>query len=211
MLVIGVTGSLGAGKSKVAQAVAECAGAPLYDADAVVHDLYRPGGVAVAAVLERFPETADEEGGVDRQRLSACLRDDDKAFFDLEAIVHPLVAQERKVFLAVHQAAGTWAAVLDVPLLLEGSESGKGGADILLVVDAKESVRRQRLHQRSGMSDEKFDLLSKRQMSVVEKRGRADYVIENEGDWTRLRARLDALVSAWARQAGVKPLQREET
>ena len=209
MLTVGVTGSLGAGKSRVAQAVAESAGAPLYDADAVVHRLYRPGGAAVAAVLERFPGVADAGGGIDRQRLSACLRGDATAFADLEAIVHPLAAREREAFLAAQRAAGAWAAVLDIPLLLEGSQGGKGGVDVLLVVDARESTRRRRLRRRSGMDDAKFDLLAARQMPVAEKRRRADFVIENDDGWPRLRARLDALVAGWARRAGAPPPRRE--
>ena len=210
MLIIGVTGSLGAGKSRVAQAVAESAGAPLYDADAVVHALYAPGGAAAAAVLARFPAAADAEGGVDRRRLGACLRADGRAFADLEAIVHPLVARERAAFLAAQRAAGARAAVLDIPLLLEGSESGKGGVDILVVVDAGEAVRRRRLRRRSGMDDDRFDLLAARQMPVAEKRRRADFVIQNDGDWARTRARLDALAAGWARRAGAPQPPREE-
>ena len=210
MLLVGVTGSLGAGKSRVAQAIAARAPAPLYDADVVVHSLYRPGGAAVAAVLERFPTAAGAQGGVDRRRLSVCLQEDSAAFADLEAIVHPLVAREREAFLAAQRAAGAWLAVLDVPLLLEGGTSGKGGVDVLLVVDADESARRGRLRRRSGMSDAKFDLLSQRQIPVAEKRRRADVVLENDGDWMDLQARLDVLLADWARQAGVEPPRRQE-
>ena len=211
MLTVGVTGSLGAGKSRVAQAVAESAAAPLYDADAAVHRLYRPGGAAAAAVLERFPAAADAKGGVDRQRLGACLHGDAQAFADLEAIVHPLVVREREAFLAAQRRARAWAAVLDIPLLLEGSRQGKGGVDVLLVVDARESTRRRRLRLRSGMDEARFDLLAARQMPVAEKRRRADHVIENDGDWTPLRARLDALVADWARRAGAQLPRREAT
>ena len=199
MLIIGVTGSLGAGKSTVAHAIAASAGVEVFDADAAVHGFYRPGGAAVAAVLERFPEAADAAGGVDRQRLSQCLQGDSQAFAALETIVHPLAAQAREVFLSRQRAAGAWAAVLDIPLLLEGSSRGRGGADVLLVVDACESVRRRRLRRRPGMDDAKFDLLEARQMPAAEKRRRADFVIENDGDWAQTGARLDALVAGWKR------------
>ena len=200
MLVIGITGSLGAGKSKVAKHISEIADAPLYDADAVVHELYRPGGKAVEPLLQRFPDVGDRQGGIDRKRLSGLLADDPKAFAELEAIVHPIVGDERKVFLQKHRDAGAWAVVLDIPLMLEGSTQGKGGGDILLVVDAPLAVRRERLQQRASMSEEKFDMLEARQLSILEKRKRADVIIDNDGEWEQVCERLAALVATWRKE-----------
>lgn len=183
MLLVAVTGSLGAGKSKVAAEIAARAAAPLFNADEAVHQLYRPGGKAVDPVLRRFPDAADSAGGIDRKKLSKLLASDPDGFGDLNDIVHPLVGDMRREFLKQHQTSGARMAVLDIPLLLEGGMIDKGGADVIVVVDAPEETRRKRLRQRSNMSDEKFDMLEAKQLPVEEKRERADYVIDNDGDW----------------------------
>lgn len=185
---IGVTGSLGSGKSSVARWIAERGGYPLFDADAAVHDLYRPGGAAVSAVAARFPGVEDEGGGVSRRLLRERL--DERGFVDLERIIHPLVAAEQAAFM--EQNKGARAVVLDIPLLLEGSASGKGGADVLVVVDAPAAVRRRRFCERTGAEAAAFVMLEGRQMSVEEKRGRADFVLENGGTWEESVRRLEA-------------------
>lgn len=195
---------MGAGKSTIARAIAEQSGAPLFDADSVVHEFYLPDGPAYRPILERFPDAADSHGRIDRKRLSKCLDEDANGFAELEAIVHPMVAKKRKKFLEHHRGVGAWAVILDIPLLLEGSTRGKGGVDILLVVDADERTRRRRLQKRANMSREQFDLLENQQLSIEEKRQRADHVIENNDEWNESRGRLDFLVSEWAKQAGVK-------
>lgn len=190
---IGVTGSLGSGKSSVAQWIAKRGGYPLFDADAAVHALYRPGGAAVAAVLARFPGVEDGEGGVSRERLRGRL--DAQGFADLEGIIHPLVGAEQEAFMV--SAGDARAVVLDIPLLLEGSASGKGGADVLVVVDAPEEVRRRRFRERTGADAAAFSMLDGRQMPIAEKRARADFVLENGGAWEASVRQLEAWHGVW--------------
>lgn len=194
MLLVAVTGSLGAGKSKVASAIAAKADVPLFNADEAVHQLYRPGGKAVDPVARRFAGVTDSEGGIDRKKLSEVLAADPEGFKDLNNIVHPLVGEARREFLEQCKASGAWMVILDIPLLLEGGTTDKGGADIVIVVDAPEATRRERLRQRSNMSDEKFDMLESKQLSVKDKRALADYVIDNEGDWRKTEKNIGAML-----------------
>jgi dephospho-CoA kinase len=174
MKLIGLTGSIGMGKSTTAKMFAE-EGVPVFDADAAVHALYAPGGDAVAEIEAAFPATTGETG-VDRTRLSEALARDPAGFEKLEAIVHPLVAAARENFIEEARAKGCWAVILDIPLLFE---SGREDAfDVLVVVSAPEDVQRERVLARPGMTVEKFEAIRARQTPDHEKRARADFVVD---------------------------------
>lgn len=172
MILLGLTGSIGMGKSTTARLFEE-AGIPVNDADRVVHDLYR--GEAVAAVDEAFPGVA-VEGVIDRQALSRRLAENPAHFKILEAIVHPLVKAREQRFVQEARAAGSWLVVLDIPLLFEGG--GEGRVDYVAVVSCDSSEQRRRVLARPGMTEEKFEMILSRQMPDEEKRKRADFVID---------------------------------
>lgn len=169
---LGLTGSIGMGKSTTARLFAE-AGVPVWDADATVHALYAPGGAAVAPIGQAFPGVVTG-GAVDRARLRKALGDDRQALFRLESIVHPLVQANREAFIAAQKTAPL--VVLDIPLLYEtGAEAA---CDAVLVVTAAPQVQRDRVLARGQMTPEQLDLILSRQMPDAEKRRRADHVIE---------------------------------
>ena len=175
MITVGLTGSIGMGKTTTAQLFAE-EGAAVQDADAVVRGLYAPGGAAVGPVLAAFPGVLGADGGVDRRKLGAMITADRSALAKLEAIVHPLVSEVRDLFLARSLAEGRALAVLEVQLLFEtGLESQ---VDAVVVVSASPAVQRDRVMARPGMTEAKFKTLLARQISDSEKRRRADYVID---------------------------------
>jgi dephospho-CoA kinase len=192
MIVVGLTGSMGMGKSTVAKMFAE-EGAPSFDSDAAVHDLYAPGGAAVAPVEEAFPGVA-RDGGIDRAALSAPVVGDPEALQRLESIVHPLVRQAQANFLAVQRAAGAPVVVLDIPLLFEST--GAQAVDKIIVVSAPPEIQRARVLGRPGMSEEKFESLLARQTSDAEKRARADFVIDTGGSFDATRAQVRAVLDA---------------
>lgn len=169
--VLGLTGSIGMGKSTTAAMFAG-EGVPVWDADAAVHRLYAPRQPAALAVGALFPKAFDQHGGIDRPRLRAILQDDPAALDRLNAVVHPLVAIDRADFLAAH--AGFDIVVVDVPLLFEAGFAS--ACDAVAVVSAPAEVQRQRILSR-GMSDADFQMISTRQMPDGEKRALADYVI----------------------------------
>jgi dephospho-CoA kinase len=190
--VLGLTGSVGMGKSTVA-GMFEDLGVPVFDADAVVHRLEGPGGALVAQVEAAFPGTTGPEG-VDRRRLGALVFDDPAALARLEAIVHPAVRAARRQFLLEH--AGAKLVVLDIPLLFE-----KGGAeevDAVLVVSAPPEVQRERVLSRPGMTPERFAEILARQMPDAEKRARADHVIDTGRALAETRAEVGRLVEKLA-------------
>ena len=171
--ILGLTGSIGMGKSAVA-AMFQGLGVPVFDADAAVHQLQRPGGELLAVIEAEFPGTTGS-GGVDRARLGAEVFGKPEALARLEAIVHPAVAAMRAAFLKRHASAPL--VVFDIPLLFE-----KGGAsqvDAVLVVSASAEAQRARVLARPGMSAEKFEKILALQMPDAEKRARADYVIDS--------------------------------
>ena len=169
---LGLTGSIGMGKSTTATMFAE-EGVPVWDADAEVHALYAQGGAAVPLIAEAFPQ-AVKAGAVDRAALRACLASDKKALTRLESIVHPLTTASRNAFLERHAQAPI--VLLDIPLLYEtGAENT---CDAVLVVTAPEEVQRARVLARGSMSAEQFDLILSRQLPDAQKRARADFVIE---------------------------------
>ncbi len=192
MIVVGLTGSIGKGKSTVAKMFAE-EGAPAFDSDAAVHALYAAGGAAVAPVEAAFPGVT-RDGAIDRASLSAGVVGNAEALARLEAIVHPLVRQAQANFLAANRAAGTPVVVLDIPLLFEST--GTQAVDKIVVVSAPAEVQRARVLARPGMTEEKFEQLLARQTPDAEKRARADFVIDTGGPFDATRAQVRAVLDA---------------
>lgn len=190
MIVLGLTGSIGMGKSTTAAMFAE-EGALVWNADEAVHRLYAPGGAAVAPVGEAFPGVV-VEGGVDRARLAAALGDDPAAFRRLEQIVHPLVVGGRAEDLATAEARGVRLAVLDIPLLYEtGAEAA---VDAVVVVTAPAVVQAERVLARPGMTQERLNVILARQMPDAEKRRRADFVVDTGEGLDAARTRVREIV-----------------
>ncbi|MDZ7710080.1 MAG: dephospho-CoA kinase [Roseovarius sp.] len=170
---LGLTGSIGMGKSTTARLFAE-EGCAVWDADAAVHRLYAQGGAGVAAIAAIFPE-AVAEGAVDRGRLRAIIAEDPTALGRIEALIHPLVAQDRADFIARQDADVT---VLDIPLLYE--TGGEREFDAVAVVSAPPGEQRARVLARGTMSEADLKAILARQVPDEEKRARADYVIETD-------------------------------
>jgi dephospho-CoA kinase len=190
MVVLGLTGSLGMGKSTTARFFAE-AGVPVFDADAVVHRLY--AGEAVAAVEAAFPGTTGDEG-VDRAKLARAVLDDPAALARLEAVIHPLVRREELRFIDEAGKAGARVAVLDIPLLFETGRDSL--VDAVVVVSAPPDIQRARVFERPGMTEEKFRTLLAKQMPDEEKRRRADFVVDSSGSYDSARAQVHAILRA---------------
>jgi len=189
MIVVGLTGSIGMGKSTTAGLFAEL-GIPVNDADRVVHGLYSKE--AVTAIAREFPE-AIRDGVVDRQILSETLAKNPAKFGALEAIVHPLVRDKERAFLALHQAAGADMVVLDIPLLLEtGAEKQ---VDVVVVVSCDPEIQRARVLKRPGMTEEKFELILSRQVPDAEKRARADFIVDTGHGVDAARERVADIIS----------------
>lgn len=186
MIVVGLTGSIGMGKSATARLFRE-AGDAVYDADAAVHRLY--AGQAAPLVEARFPGTL-RDGVVDRAALGARVLGDPAALADLEAIVHPLVREEEAAFLA--QARGRAAiAVLDIPLLFETGR--ERDVDAVIVVSAPAAVQRERVLSRGGMTEARFDAIVQKQMPDADKRRAAHFVIETSGGVADARRQVAAV------------------
>lgn len=171
MIVIGLTGSIGMGKSTTAKLFAD-ENVPVFEADAMVHELYR--GAAVPLIQQRFPE-AVTQGSVDREKLAQIVLANAGAMADLEKIIHPLVRDAELDFIQRARMAGARLAVLDIPLLFESGADAL--CDKVVVVTAPADIQRARVLEREGMTDEKFDGLLARQMSDAEKRTKADFII----------------------------------
>ncbi|TPK90349.1 dephospho-CoA kinase [Mesorhizobium sp. B2-4-12] len=172
MIVLGLTGSIGMGKSTTARIFAE-AGVPVHDSDETVHRLY--AGKAAPLVEAAFPGTTSA-GGVDRAKLAARVLGDAAALKRLEAIIHPLVRADADTFLAKHRNAGESIAVLDIPLLFE--TGGRNRVDKVVVVTAPAEIQRQRVLARPGMTEEKLASILAKQVPDAEKRDMADFVID---------------------------------
>ena len=185
MLILGLTGSIGMGKSTTAKLFAE-AGVPVYDADAAVHVLYE--GEAVPAIEAAFPGTT-VNGKVDRNKLSARVVHDPAAIKRLEQIVHPMLGASRQKFLDDAERSGAPVAVVDVPLLFE--TGGEKRVDAVVVVTTTPEIQRQRILARDNMTSEKLDAILARQLPDAEKRRRADFVVDTSdgADPVRLRIR----------------------
>ena len=193
-LIVGLTGSIGMGKSTVA-AMFERAGVPVFDADAEVRAMQGPGGALVEAIEAEFPGSTDETG-VLRDALGQQVFADPAALARLEAIVHPAVAEKRGAFLIEH--AGQDIVVFDIPLLFE--KGGHEAVDAVVVVSAPAHVQRERVLARPGMTPEKFAHILSLQVPDIEKRERADHVIDTGTSLARTEAEVGLLIDRLRQQ-----------
>ena len=184
MLILGLTGSIGMGKSTTGKLFAE-AGVPVYDADATVHKIYE--SEAVPAIEAAFPGTT-VNGKVDRARLSAKVVHDAAAMKRLEEIVHPMLRSHHRKFLDDAERSGAPVAVVDVPLLFE--TGGEKRVDAVVVVTTSPEIQRQRILARENMTEEKLDAILARQMPDAEKRRRADFVVDTSNGLDPVRAQI---------------------
>jgi dephospho-CoA kinase len=198
VIVLGLTGSIAMGKSRAA-AMFRAHGVPVFDADAVVHALFAPGGAATGPVAAAFPGTLEATtGGVDRVRLAGLVMGDAAVLARLEAIVHPLVPAAEGAFLRRACRAGAGLVVLDVPLLFE--TGGERRVDAVAVVSASPMLQAQRALRRPGMTPERLARIRAKQMPDAEKRRRADYVIPSGRDGGALAARVGEVVRSATRR-----------
>ncbi|MES2599187.1 MAG: dephospho-CoA kinase [Pseudomonadota bacterium] len=188
MLLLGLTGSIGMGKSTTAKLFEE-AGVPVYDADATVHKVYE--GEAVAAVEAAFPGST-VDGKVDRQKLSAMVLNNADAMKRLETIVHPMLRSHQLKFLGDAEASGAPVAVLDVPLLYE--TGGENRVDAVVVVTTAPEIQRERILARDNMTPEKLDAILARQLPDAEKRKRADFVVDTSHGLDPVRQRIGEIL-----------------
>jgi dephospho-CoA kinase len=193
MIKLGLTGSIGMGKSTVAKMFAG-EGVPVFDADAAVHRLQGPEGALVAEIESHFPGTTGPDG-VNRTALSERVLGEPEALRRLESLVHPAVAQEREAFLTTHAAAPV--VLLDIPLLFEAG--GWQAVDKIAVVSAPAEVQRTRVLARPGMTPEKFEHILARQLPDDEKRARADFVIPTGGSLDQTRQAVRRILACLAR------------
>ncbi len=193
--LLGLTGSIGMGKSATA-GIFRALGVPVHDADAAVHRLYR--GRAAPLIEEAFPGTVID-GVVDRAKLGAAVLNDPVRMKELEAIVHPLVRQEKETFLKRVSAVAP-VAVLDIPLLFE--TGGEAGCDAVLVVTAPASVQRARVLARAGMTQEKFHAILAKQMTDENKRARAHFLVDTSRGFASAEAQVRSILACLAGRPG---------
>ena len=198
MIILGLTGSIGMGKSTTAKLFEE-AGVPVYDADAAVHKIYE--GEAAPAIEAAFPATT-ADGKVDRNKLSAKVVHDPAAMKRLEQIVHPMLGASRQQFLHDAERSGAPVAVVDIPLLFE--TGGEKRVDAVVVVTTTPEIQRQRILERDNMTGEKLDALLARQLPDAEKRKRADFVVDTSHGLDPVRARIRDILD----QAAKMPQRR---
>jgi dephospho-CoA kinase len=196
VIVIGLTGSIGMGKSTALTVFADL-GLPIWDADAAVHRLYGPGGVGVAAIRALGPDAIEsntvESDTVDRARLRAAILADPTLLKRIEAAIHPLVAADRDAFLAEARASGAALVVCDIPLLYE--TGADAWLDKVVVVSAPLDIQRARVLERPGMTAEAFDAIRAKQTLDTEKRARADHIIDTGQSKDHARAQVTAIVA----------------
>jgi dephospho-CoA kinase len=197
MITLALTGSIGMGKSTVAQMFAD-AGIPLFDADATVRKLQDAGGSLVAAIAERFPGTV-RDGAVDRDALGAAVLGHPQELAALEAIVHPAVHHERTRFIVDH--GDRPALLFDIPLLFE--TGGAAAFDKVIVVSTPAELQRQRVLARPGMTSAKLAAILARQMPDADKRARADFVVDTSGSFAETRAQVDSILACLGLATGV--------
>ena len=199
MLILGLTGSIGMGKSTTAKLFAE-AGVPVYDADAAVHQLYE--GEAAPAIEAAFPGTT-AGGKVDRAKLSERVVHDPAAMRQLESIVHPMLGASRKKFFDEAEAAGVPVVVVDVPLLYE--TGGEKRVDAVVVVTTSPELQRERVLARGTMDEEKFNSILARQMPDAEKRKRADFIVDTSHGLDPVRERIRDILAEAAKMPRRRP------
>lgn len=197
--MLGLTGGIAMGKS-TASAAFRSFGVPVFDADAAVHDLFAPGGDAVAPISAVFPGCLDARGGIDRTALGRLVFDQPDRLAELEAIVHPLVRAAETRFLARCCADGERLVVLDIPLLFETGAEAR--VDATAVVSAPAFLQAQRVLCRPGMSPQRLAAIRRRQMPDAEKRGRADFVIPTGLDRRRSLAAIAQIIDVLRRRRG---------
>ncbi len=190
MKTIGLTGSIGMGKTTTAQMFAD-EGCPVFDADAAVHKLYARGGRAVPLLRAVFPDVISD-GAVNRKRLGEHMREDKLNLKVLESFIHPWVRDMRAEFLKEAKASGAKAVVFDIPLLFE--TGGDKSVDAVVVVTASAEVQRQRVMAREGMAEALFEMILAKQMPDAEKRQRADYIVETDAGMAPARARVKEIL-----------------
>ncbi len=190
MIVLGLTGSIGMGKSTTAD-LFRAAGVPVHDADATVHRLYR--GSAVAPIEEAFPGTT-HDGAVDREALAARVLGDEAAVKRLEAIVHPLVRAAEVDFLDRNRREGRAFVALDIPLLFE--TKGDARVDVVVTVTAPADVQRARVMARPGMTEEKFEKILARQLPDADKRRRSHFLVDTSRGLEPAKARVEGILRA---------------
>jgi dephospho-CoA kinase len=191
MIIVGLTGSIGMGKSTTS-AMFQAEGVPVYDADAAVHALYAKGGAAVEPVEAAFPGVVTD-GAIDRAKLSAHVVGNPEALKRLETIVHPLVGESRKVFFEAALEANAPLVILDIPLLFE--TGGERNVAAVIVVSAPEAIQRERVMARPDMTAEKLDAILARQLPDAEKRARADIVIDTSKGLDSAREQVRAAIA----------------
>lgn len=192
MIILGLTGGIGMGKSTTANFLRE-EGAVVWDADAAVHRLYAKGGEAVAAIAEAFGTDVIVDGAVDRPRLATVLGKDHALFQKLDGIVHPLVIKDRMEALQAAKAADIDLFVVDIPLLFETGADAH--VDATIVASAPANVQRDRVLSRPGMTPERFETIISRQMPDAEKRRRADFIVETGDGLEPARERVKQIVA----------------
>ncbi len=190
--LVGLTGSIGMGKTETARMFAELS-IPVYDADASVHRLYEPGGAAVPEIAKAFPGCV-VNGRVDRAALAKAVAAEKGGLQRLEGIVHPLVAEDQRLFLDETKAKGAEMVVLDIPLLFETGEHNR--MDAVVVVTAPAHVQRARVLNRPSMTEEKLDHILSRQMRDVEKRAQAHFTVETDKGFDHARTQVREIVAA---------------
>jgi dephospho-CoA kinase len=201
VVVIGLTGSIGMGKSTTARFFAQ-AGVPVHDADSAVHRLY--AGDAAPIIEAEFPGVSNAEG-IDRAKLAKRVLDDPEALRRLEGIIHPLVRREEVQFLDEAERAGAPIAVLDIPLLFETGADRR--VDAVVVVTAPAEMQRARALGRIGMTEDKFQALLAKQMPDAEKRRRADFVVDTSKGFDFAREQVHAILRA----ASTQPIRRNRS
>ncbi len=208
MLLIGLTGSIGMGKSETAKMFKRL-GLALYDADAAVHDLYKAGGAAVDPIEAQFPGVA-VDGAIDRAALSKRVVGKAVEIAKLEAIVHPLVGQAQMDFLKACDDGGKEMVVLDIPLLFE--TGGEARVDVIVVVSAPYKIQHTRVLARNDMSEEKFQAILAKQVPDQEKRARADFVVDTSKGKKVAFAQVEKIVKKLAgRQGEIWAERRQRT
>ncbi|SDD29731.1 dephospho-CoA kinase [Kordiimonas lacus] len=189
-MIIGLTGSIGMGKSETAKMFARL-GVPVFDADATVRQLQAPGGRALGPIEEAFPGVV-KDGALDRDALGKIVFADPDAKKKLEAIMHPMVAEERIDFFNKAEDEGAKMVVFDIPLLFE--TGGEKACDKVVVVSAPPEIQRERVLARDGMTEEKFNQILKAQVPDDDKRARADYVVESNFGLDHAFRQVEAIV-----------------